>query len=100
MAALLHGLVVRPALAAVQISESEVEPAASLGSRGRRRAAPDPLALGPDVRGGPRAASPRFRLDHDLSPPRRDGVTRGVWVCSGRKVSLLMRLPCTRINDA
>ena len=49
-----HDLLVSPALAAVQISGVEVEPAASLGSRGRRGSAPDPLALGPDVRGGPR----------------------------------------------
>jgi hypothetical protein len=60
MAALLHGLVVSPALAAVQISgwKSSQRPPSAVAAGG----APDPLALGPDVRGGPRAASPRFRF--------------------------------------
>ena len=155
MAALLHGFVVSPALAAVQISgwkSSQRPPSAVAAARCARG---PPLAWGPSAsrcrqsriirrsalfmekrirrkRGrqlGTTWAAPtgscrpaterrtlrrpsrvvRWRcrftsrglprgLGHDLSPSRRCGARRrGVF---RRKISLLMRLPCTRINDA
>jgi hypothetical protein len=97
-----YGLVVSARRWPLFKSQVEVEPPAFPRQPRQAGAAPDPLALEP-VRGGPRAASRRCRfnreglprgLGHDLS--RRDGVAQSVGVCSGRKVSLLMRLPCKR----
>ena len=84
MAALLHGLVVSPALAAVQISgwKSSQRPPSAVAAGGARR--PIHWRWGPMLEAAARhrRASDLHReglprgLDHDLSPSRRCGARR------------------------